>query len=203
NRFRANTDYVEKPRQILALSIMIGVASWLGFRQDNTDPDSNTRAALLGAAVVFLVHCFLQLRDTIFIRPHPGVWRLVHGGGMLYLFLLAAMLFQSRTDARRFLAVILPDLKDPSPAAMPPEISGAAAGTAAVSLPSPAPMECAITAGAIWRQLTEIWFVAHVAGWWMKMCIFRDWNICWVLSIGFEILELSLGWLVPQFKECW
>ncbi|CAN0456284.1 unnamed protein product, partial [Scytosiphon promiscuus] len=26
---------------------------------------------------------------------------------------------------------------------------------------------------------------------------------CWVLSIGFELLELSMGWLVPQFHECW
>ena len=33
---------------------------------------------------------------------------------------------------------------------------------------------------------------------WCKMCLFRDWGVCWVLSIGFELLELSMGWLVPQ-----
>lgn len=32
------------------------------------------------------------------------------------------------------------------------------------------------------------------------MCLFRDWGVCWVLSIGFELLELSMGWLVPQVR---
>lgn len=35
---------------------------------------------------------------------------------------------------------------------------------------------------------------------WCKMCLFRDWGVCWVLSIGFELLELSMGWLVPQVR---
>lgn len=41
------------------------------------------------------------------------------------------------------------------------------------------------------------------------MCLFRDWGVCWVLSVGFELLELSMGWLVPQVgqtirgKELW
>ncbi len=33
------------------------------------------------------------------------------------------------------------------------------------------------------------------------MCLFRDWGVCWALSIGFELLELSTGWLVPQVRE--
>lgn len=33
------------------------------------------------------------------------------------------------------------------------------------------------------------------------MCLFRDWGVCWVLSIGFELLELSMGWLVPQVRH--
>lgn len=34
------------------------------------------------------------------------------------------------------------------------------------------------------------------------MCLFRDWAVCWALSIGFELLELSMGWLVPQVLMC-
>lgn len=63
-----------------------------GFAQEGTDPDGNTRAAALGVCFLFLVHCFLQCRDSLFVRPHPGVWRLVHGVGMLYLFGLAILL---------------------------------------------------------------------------------------------------------------
>ncbi|CAM9709051.1 unnamed protein product, partial [Hapterophycus canaliculatus] len=47
------------------------------------------------------------------------------------------------------------------------------------------------------------WLIAWLAARWCKMCLFRDWGVCWTLSIGFELLELSMGWAVPQFHECW
>lgn len=53
------------------------------------------------------------------------------------------------------------------------------------------------------RGVTSIWFFAHVTGWWGKMCMFRDWRFCWVLSIAFEILELALQFVIPDFQECW
>jgi len=46
-------------------------------------------------------------------------------------------------------------------------------------------------------------FVAHALGWWGKMVMFRDWGVCWLLSVGFEILECSLQFIIPEFKECW
>ncbi|CAM9515275.1 unnamed protein product [Discosporangium mesarthrocarpum] len=188
NRFRANLDE-EKPRQILVLVVTVSGASYLGFSQEDTDPDSSTRAALLGVSVLFLVHCFLQCRDTLFVRPHPGVWRVVHGIGWLYLLGIAMLLFHSRAEARRLLSIVFPDLRDYTPPnILPGEVKD---------------LECQITPAAVLSQLKEVWFLAHVIGWWGKMCIFRDWGLCWVLAVGFELLELSLGWLVPQFRECW
>lgn len=35
------------------------------------------------------------------------------------------------------------------------------------------------------------------------MVMFRDWGVCWLLSIGFEILECTLQFIIPEFKECW
>lgn len=35
------------------------------------------------------------------------------------------------------------------------------------------------------------------------MCMFRDWRFCWVLSISFELLEMSLQFVIPDFNECW
>ena len=52
----------------------------------------NIRMAFLAIAFVFLTHCFLHCRDSVLIRPHPGVWRLVHGIGMLYLMCLGVLL---------------------------------------------------------------------------------------------------------------
>jgi hypothetical protein len=41
-----------------------------------------------------------QCRDTVIIRPHPGVWRVVHGLGMLYLMCLAVLLVHDKAGAR-------------------------------------------------------------------------------------------------------
>lgn len=39
------------------------------------------------------------------VRPHPAVWRLVHGMMVCYLMFLVFMLFQNLDDARQFLRV--------------------------------------------------------------------------------------------------
>jgi hypothetical protein len=44
---------------------------------------------------VFLVFCLLYLHDGPFIRPHPAVWRVVTGVGILYLCSLIYLLFQA------------------------------------------------------------------------------------------------------------
>ncbi|KAL5007110.1 hypothetical protein ScPMuIL_015916 [Solemya velum] len=40
-------------------------------------------------------------------------------------------------------------------------------------------------------------------GWWLKTLILRDWWLCTVLSIMFEILEYTLEHQLPNFSECW
>jgi phosphatidylserine synthase 2 len=153
---------------------MLLVVGYLGYRQNDADKDTSTRAALAGCSFLFLVHCFLQCRDTLFVRPHPGFWRLVHGVGMLYLLGVAVLLFHTRAEARRLLAVVFTDMGSYSLTPPATTASAAAAST----------MDCTLTWTAVKGQLREVWFIAHVAGWWGKMCLFRDWHVCWVLSIG-------------------
>jgi phosphatidylserine synthase 2 len=43
---------------------------------------------------VFLAYCTLQAPSTILIRPHPAVWRLVHGLAVVYLVAITFLLFQ-------------------------------------------------------------------------------------------------------------
>lgn len=31
----------------------------------------------------------------------------------------------------------------------------------------------------------------------------RDWALLWVLSIGFELMELTFQHMLPNFNECW
>jgi len=39
------------------------------------------------------------------IRPHPAVWRFIHGVLICYMIFLVFMLFQDVSDARQFLRV--------------------------------------------------------------------------------------------------
>ncbi|XP_022775909.1 CDP-diacylglycerol--serine O-phosphatidyltransferase 1-like isoform X2 [Durio zibethinus] len=43
---------------------------------------------------VFLAFCLLQAPSTVLIRPHPAIWRLVHGMAVVYLVALTFLLFQ-------------------------------------------------------------------------------------------------------------
>lgn len=40
------------------------------------------------------------------VRPHPAVWRLVHGVAVMYVMALVWLLFQTVHDARQALKVI-------------------------------------------------------------------------------------------------
>ena len=46
-------------------------------------------------------------------------------------------------------------------------------------------------------------FAAHTVGFFAKMCLFRDWQMCITYSLAFEVAELSLAWMIPEFQECW
>jgi phosphatidylserine synthase 2 len=49
----------------------------------------------------------------------------------------------------------------------------------------------------------DIHFIAHLAGWWFKYLIIRDHWACWIMSIGFEIIEITFRHWLPNFYECW
>ncbi|KAE8995999.1 hypothetical protein PR003_g15958 [Phytophthora rubi] len=177
--------FPEQPRQIFVLLLVVAGFSYYSFTHDAQDVAQNVRNALFAAILIFLVYCFLQTRDGLMVRPHPGVWRVVHGCSVVYLLLLAATLVQNRESAMTAMQYVFPEV-------------GSRPKTAA-----PAQLQCEINSESLTRGVTSIWFFAHVTGWWGKMCMFRDWRFCWVLSIAFEILELAFQFVIPDFQECW
>nr|CAD1842755.1 unnamed protein product [Ananas comosus var. bracteatus] len=40
-------------------------------------------------------------------------------------------------------------------------------------------------------------------GWWGKAIMIRNQPLLWVLSIGFELMELTFRHMLPNFNECW
>ena len=52
-------------------------------------------------------------------------------------------------------------------------------------------------------QVFDEFVIAHTLGWWGKALMLRDLKLLWVLSIGFELLELTFHHMLPNFNECW
>jgi phosphatidylserine synthase 2 len=49
----------------------------------------------------------------------------------------------------------------------------------------------------------DLFVATHFFGWWLKTLVLRDWWLCTVFSIMFEILEYTLEHQLPNFSECW
>ncbi|POM58713.1 Phosphatidylserine synthase [Phytophthora palmivora] len=65
--------FPEQPRQIFVLLLVVIGFSYYSFTHDSEDAVQNVRTALFAAILIFLVYCFLQTRDGLMMRPHPGV----------------------------------------------------------------------------------------------------------------------------------
>ena len=50
-------------------------------------------------------YSFLQGPSTCMVRPHPAVWRIIHGVVIMYMLALVFLLFQNADDARLLLKV--------------------------------------------------------------------------------------------------
>lgn len=206
DRFRCGIDfqYAEEPRQIVGLIILVMVTGLFGFywesisRRDTISAQKSAHAALAGIFFTLLVYCFLQTRDGLLVRPHPGIWRLVHACGLFHLLICTGFAVVPQEVGRQFVRLILPGVRSEqrsdglSMSDLPVDVF---AGTV--------DLRCELSMETLRIQLGKMWFYAHIVGWFAKMCIFRDWSFCLVLSIAFETVELSFQWLIPELRECW
>ncbi len=137
------------------------------------------------AVVAFLVYAGTQFRDSVMIRPHPIVWRLVHAGGLIYLFALMILIPIEIPMARKVISFIHPTL-----------------GT--VPNMQTYGEDCRLQGGtpllhAVWDEF----MLAHLFGWIVKSLIVRDWYVCFLLGLGFEALEVTFQHQLANFNECW
>ncbi|PWZ34349.1 CDP-diacylglycerol--serine O-phosphatidyltransferase 2 [Zea mays] len=153
-----------------------------------------------------LIQCSWQFCHRILIRPHPAVWRLVHGLAVVYLIALTFLLFQSeghtgsylflisqnRDDARQFMKLLHPDLG----VELPERSYGADCRLYVPENPKNKFIN-------IYETLFDEFVVAHILGWFGKAVMIRNQLLLWVLSIGFELMELTFRHMLPNFNECW
>ena len=145
--------------------------------------------ALVGT---FLAYSALYAPHTLMIRPHPIVWRVVHGMTLLYMLFLVLLLFMGEDQARQSLKYLYPELGVPLD-------ERAYGNDCRVYTPDHPESKFA----NIRDTVLDEFVLAHLFGWVAKGLIFRDWKILLFLSIGFELMELTFNHMLPNFNECW
>ncbi|KAG0452291.1 hypothetical protein HPP92_025777 [Vanilla planifolia] len=104
-----------KPRTVSLLLFGTCLIIWASgtFDPESTasyDVVTSVKRGIWAVIAVFLTYSLLQAPSTVLIRPHPAVWRLVHGMAVIYLVTLSFLLFQNRDDARNFMKFLHPEL---------------------------------------------------------------------------------------------
>ncbi|XP_055335120.1 phosphatidylserine synthase 2-like [Paramacrobiotus metropolitanus] len=171
----------------IATCVLIYVAL---FEPVSLDSDYNLKRGIVSACVAFLIIGILQTSDGPFRRPHPVFWRLIFSITVLYELSLIFLLFQSADDARRLLKHIDPTLGE----VLPEKDYGGNCKLYDENHTDPY--------HNIWDKM-DGFVPTHFFGWWLKTLILRDYWLCMVISVMFEILEYTLEHQLPNFSECW
>ncbi|KAF9115886.1 hypothetical protein BGX27_005952 [Mortierella sp. AM989] len=172
------------PRTLSILSTMLMFLVYVAFTPEFNDTVTNVKIGILASIGVFCVFGMLQFRDSLLLRPHPALWRVVLSFGVVYQLFLVFLLFQNKQDARMLLKYIDPALGVP----LPEKSYGDA---------------CELNRENILDQVFDVFTLAHAVGWFCKALILRDYTFCWILSIMFEVMEYSLSHQLNNFDECW
>ncbi|XP_023541085.1 CDP-diacylglycerol--serine O-phosphatidyltransferase 1-like isoform X2 [Cucurbita pepo subsp. pepo] len=195
--FGLDSNTLDRKNNGRALEALFPSACWVSGALDpectaSSDLVTSVTRGVWAMIAVFLAYCLLQAPSTILIRPHPAIWRLVHGLAVIYLVALTFLLFQKRDDAREFMKFLHPDLGL--------ELPERSYGT-----------DCRIFVPEnptnrfknVYATLFDEFVAAHIIGWWGKAILIRNQPLLWVLSIGFELMELTFRHMLPNFNECW
>ncbi|KAK3583279.1 hypothetical protein CHS0354_011167 [Potamilus streckersoni] len=160
------------------------------FEVPSSDIDYNMKRGITAAVLAFLLFGVIQTPDGPFKRPHPAFWRLILCLSIVYELALVYLLFQSVHSARLLMKHFDASLGKP----LPEKDYG---GNCFIYDPN---------ATDPWHNLwdkLDLFVPVHFFGWWGKTLVLRDWWLCMVLSIMFEVLEYTLEHQLPNFSECW
>lgn len=178
------------PHNIFAFIIVASILFWFS-RTTTGNFINDSKKGLIFIIFIFLAFGALYLPDSILRRPHPIFWRLILALSILYLFFTIFILFQNREQAWIFLKYFDSDLGEP------------------LKEKNYASQCDLLTNNFPYFDLEKIYncfdifLIAHLCGWFVKMLAVRDVYLCWFLSIFFEFLEITFRHWLPNFWECW
>jgi len=167
------------------------------------DDDEEVVRVKISALVTWFFGLFyfaVQNRDSLLMRPHPFVWRVVHGQAVLYAMLLVAMATQDVVKIRDLVRWMqFDDLKVELPDASKDYAADCRLFSAELAQESGNWVD-------LFRPITDridVFIISHSLGWLVHALIIRDWTIWWMASFLFEVMEVTYKHWLPNFKECW
>lgn len=161
------------------------------FEKQVIDSDYNVKRGVIASFAVFIAFGVTQARDGPFVRPHPVFWRFILCCSVIYELVLIFLLFQTASDARKWMAYFDPELGKN----LPEHDYGGNCLLYDPAVPSD-PFH------NIWDKM-DVFVIGHLLGWMVKTMVLRDYWITMSLSFFFEIFEYSLQHQLPNFSECW
>ncbi|ESO97633.1 hypothetical protein LOTGIDRAFT_103737 [Lottia gigantea] len=161
------------------------------FEEQVLDADYNTKRGVFAVVLAFLLFGVTQTPDGVFVRPHPAFWRLILCLSIVYELALVFLLFQTVDSARHILTHFDSSLGRP----LPEKSYGGNCLIYDENMPDN-PFHHL-------KDKLDGFVPTHFFGWWLKTLILRDWWLCTVFSIMFEVLEYTLEHQLPNFSECW
>ena len=183
--------FFQQPHTIFAMVIAAFALSYGGlYASSSSQREENILLGLFCSTVVLCVVSSVLLPGGPFKRPHPMVWKAVMGISIAYLFFLVFILFQTPHDMRQFFTIY-----DASYGVPITETSYA--------------MNCDIVDSRGNWDLQNVWdsldrfVIGHFVGWAIKAVMIRDVFMLWLISVLWELIEMSFMKLLPNFAECW
>lgn len=169
--------------------VLVYVALW--EERAVNDSDYNAKRGIVAVILAFVLFGVTITPDGPFRRPHPVLWRLMLVLSIVYELCLVFLLFQTVDDARQLMQHLDSRLGRP----LPEKDYGGNCRLYDPDRPDD-PFH------NFWDKMDG--FVAvHFFGWWLKTLILRDWWLCMVVSVMFEVIEYTLEHQLPNFSECW
>ncbi|XP_049932318.1 CDP-diacylglycerol--serine O-phosphatidyltransferase 1-like isoform X1 [Nymphaea colorata] len=146
---------------------------------------------IVGKYIIFLKGYILERSEVSTVNYQVSIISLPRKAYVIKK-LSAFKIFQKRDDARQFMKFLHQDLG----VELPERSYGADCRIYLSDNPTSRFKN-------VYETLFDEFVLAHIFGWWGKAIMIRNQPLLWVLSIGFEMMELTFRHMLPNFNECW
>lgn len=167
----------------------------------NEDAPPHEQYIRTGFYVLLLGHLAIGTAyssNTILTYPSPAIWRFQRSLSTFYLLVLLILLSLPRDEGRELLRTIFPAVGLQSSFSMRISASASSSGSTMGT------GTCSFSLQALYLQIFHApWFLSHALGWMGKMLVIRDLKTCFLAAVLFEVVEVTLVGIVPEFEECW